>query len=411
MTTPRRVVITGAGTINALATNATSTYERLSTGNPRVEPRQLEDIPGRARTYRIATPDADPTKHLSERAASVLAELGFAAHRDLGFTIASMEEALSQARFGEPTSDNSLGAILSFEAPGMERTVATLFDGLANGRPAEMPAFIEQLGEAFYRTQAFAMTHVVGKCFKLHGFTTCVSNACSSGVHALDLAAGMIRDGRADAMLVAGGEHFDTGVRLSYFERQGFYSGTGDVRPFTKPATGFIVGEGAAALLLESGTAAAARGAEVLCEVVPAAFAQQSWHQTLPNVRDRRLEGVIRSALPAADVIASSIDLIVAHGAATSVSDEYELDCIGRAMQYDQEPIVVGFKGLTGHMLGASAIVDLVILAKALERGELPVTEATARRNGILPCRTALKVATGFTGHDAAVVLKSAPNA
>ncbi|MCZ6698303.1 MAG: beta-ketoacyl synthase [Planctomycetota bacterium] len=407
MTTSRRVVITGVGTVNALAADALSTYERLSTGNPRVEKRQLQEMPGRSREYCIATPDADSTERLTERAKSVLAELGYSAHRDLAFTIAALEEALSHSDYAFPTNDNTLGAILSFEAPGMERTVATLFEGLAGGAPVEMTSLIERLGEAFYRTQAFVMTHVVGKCFKLHGFTTCVSNACSSGLHALDLAAGMIRDGRAEAMFVAGGEHFETGVRLAYFGRQGFYSGTGDVRPYVKPATGFIVGEGAAALLLESNTSAVARGADVLCEVFPAAFAQQSWHQTLPNVRDRRLQGVIRTALQFADTPASSVDLTVAHGAATGVSDEYELDCINRAMEREEEPIVVGFKGLTGHMLGASAIVDLAILAKALGRARLPVTEVTARRTADLPCRTALKVATGFTGHDAAVVLKS----
>lgn len=407
MTSPGGVVITGVGTVNALAADAETTFQRLSDGRPHVARRALADMPGRSREYWIATPELDPVSRVSDRAGTVLDELGFTAHRDLVFTIAAMEEAISHARYAFSTDQNSLGAILSFEAPGMERCVATLFDGLSHGVPIEMPAMIEQLGEAFYRTQAFVLTHAVGKCFKLHGFTTCVSNACSSGVHALDVAAGMIRDGRAEAMLVAGGEHFETGVRLTYFARQGFYSESGEVRPFVQPATGFVVGEGAAVLLLESAASAAARGAEVLCEVFPAAFAQQSWHQTLPNVRDRRLEGVIRSAREAADIPANAVDLIVAHGAATSVSDEYESDCIHRAMTGAESPIIVGFKGLTGHLLGASAIVDLAIIAKALGRGRMPVTQVTARRQADLPCRTLLKVATGFTGHDAAVVLRS----
>ena len=302
MSTTDAVVVTGLGAITAHGPTLPTTVASIRGGTNAVAPRELAVLPTRTRPYLLAGAYPVTEDQLPERTASVLRDVGLSDHVDLRFTIAASAEALHDSDLAYDEADNRVGSVLTFEAPGMERVVTTLFASMAapagDGPPDDeaLAAMVAALGEGFYRTQSFVYTHAFGKVFKLHGFTTCVNNACSSGIHALDVAAGMIRSGRADAMIVTGGEHFETGVRPAFFERHGFYATRPPVRPFSDEPTGFVVGEGAAAIVLESEAAALRRGAHVYCRIHPAAFAQQSWHQTLPNVRDRRLVGVARAA-------------------------------------------------------------------------------------------------------------------
>jgi len=266
--------------------------------------------------------------------------------------------------------------------------------------------------------QAFIYVHLAGKAFGLHGFCTSVHNACSSGAYAIEVAAQQIRSGAADAMLVVGGEAFDTAVRLEWFRRLELYATKPVMRPFDAEPSGFYVGEGAGAMLLESADRAERRGATIYARYRGGCWSHQGWKQTVPDVRSSRLRGVVETALGVSHLSPEEVDLIVPHGAATGLSDRYEAECIGQALG-DHAPRAVGaaFKPLVGHTLAASGVIDTLCALLAMKHNVVPATPCARSAKTRFPVplasepkehnvRTLLKVMTGFTGHDAALVFQ-----
>ena len=247
--------------------------------------------------------------------------------------------------------------------------------------------------------------------------------SCSSGAYAVELAAQHIRSGQSDVMVVVGGEAFDTAVRLEWFRRLELYAQEGCMRPFDTEPRGFYVGEGAAAIVLESAEHAASRGAEPYARYLGGAFAHQGWKQTIPDVRSARLAGVICDALAIAGCTAADVDLIVPHGAATGLSDGYEAYCveqgIGAQLRTDASDgaVATAFKPYVGHMLAASGIIDTLCALLAMRHRSIPATLHTRPDRVRFPAplvttrldrqvKTLLKLFTGFTGHDAALVFR-----
>jgi 3-oxoacyl-(acyl-carrier-protein) synthase len=299
----------------------------------------------------------------------------------------------------------------------VERTVGQLFGMFSGPPPTDGPPRVyDVLAPRFYNMQAFLYVHMVGKALGLHGFSTSVHNACSSGAFAIELAAQRIRAGHADVMVVAGGEAFDTAVRLEWFRRLGLYAGDDRMCPFDAGSSGFYVGEGAAAIILESAGHAQRRGAAPYAVYQGGAFAQQSFKQSTPDLRAARLRVVIRSAMTGAGISPADVDLIVPHGAATAISDGYEASCLAAAFQEAQtSAVATAFKPHYGHMLAASGIIDTIASLLAMKMACVPATlHSRADCVGLAvplvterldrPSTTLLKLCTGFTGHDAAVI-------
>ncbi len=232
----------------------------------------------------------------------------------------------------------------------------------------------------------------------------------------IDLAAQRIRTGQSEAMIVVGGEAFDTGVRLEWFRRLDLYARDAQMRPFDADPSGFFVGEGAAAIVLESADHAAARGAKPYARYLGGAFAHQGWKQVIPDVRSGRLRDVIRRAMHDAGIGPGDIDLIVPHGAATQLSDGYESACLAEALKGQRDhALATAIKPYFGHMLAASGIVELAGTLLAMRHQAVPATLHTrpghvnlpvplATAHTERPIRVALKISTGFTGHDAALL-------
>jgi 3-oxoacyl-[acyl-carrier-protein] synthase II len=262
--------------------------------------------------------------------------------------------------------------------------------------------------------QAFLYVHVVAKAFGLRGFCTSVHNACSSGAFAIECAAQQIRAGHADAMIVVGGEAFETAVRLEWFRRLSLYAQSPEsMRPFSPDTSGFYVGEGAIAMVFESAESAAKRGATPYARYLGGAFAHQSWKQTIPDVRAARLKDVILNACSNAGTDLGAVDLIVPHGAATQLSDGYEANCIKQAFETSSNASAAVFKPAVGHMLAASALIDtlcalLVLKHQSISAGSRPGAGHSLPTVATPPSqiKTLLKTSTGFTGHDAALLFE-----
>ena len=413
----RRVMITGLGPVTAVGIGVDAFWRALQAGRSVVEPRQLYIDFGQEVEFDMASmPPALPTIKPHHE---FLERQDYAGYRDLAYALAAIDLALEDARLEHDRDHNTIGVIQAFEAPGMERAVASLFETCATLSPANgPPKLYERLAPYFYNTQGFLYVHAVGKAFGFHGFSTSVHNACSSGAYAIDLAAGRIRNGETDTMIVTGGESFDTGVRIEWFRQLGLYSTDAIMRPFDVESSGFYVGEGGAALVLESAESAQRRGVTPYAEYLGGGFAQQGWKHSIPDVRANRLRHVIRRAMDGSDVSPDNLDLVVPHGASTTISDGYEASSLAQALDGRAENAVATvFKPYVGHMLAASVLVEVSAALLSMRHGMVPATLHTRPGCNKLPIplitenttrsvRTLLKLSTGFTGHDAATLFR-----
>jgi 3-oxoacyl-[acyl-carrier-protein] synthase II len=338
-----------------------------------------------------------------------------AGYRDLAYALLAIELALADAGLSYDRDDNHVGVVQAFEAPGVERTVGELFALFGKPMPTDAPPPVyDMLSPYFYAMQPFFYVHLVGKAFGVHGFSTSVHNACSSGAVAIEVAAERIRTGQAEVMIVAAGEAFDTGVRLEWFRRLDLYAKTAQMCPFDAGRQGFYVGEGAAAMVLESADHAAKRDAKPIAKYLGGSFTQQSWKQVIPNVRSSHLTTAVETAMASTKTSWADVDLITPHGACTQLSDGYESTCLRQAIGDAKTPAIgTALKPHVGHMLAASGIVETVCALLAIRHQTVPATLNTQAEDATLPVPLAttttkrqvkrvLKLSTGFTGHDAA---------
>lgn len=415
------VLVTGLGPVTAVGVGCGALWSSLRDGRSQVSLRELQVDLARVETLPIASmPDEEAVPGLGPHL-GFLTEQELIGYRDLAYTLLAMELALEDAGFRYDRSENRVGMVQSFEAPGVEQTVGRLFGMMSAPLPSGghgPPPVYDLLAPSFYAMQPFMYVHLAGKAFGLHGFCTSVHHACSSGAYALEVAVQQIRCGVADAMLVVGGEAFDTAVRLEWFRRLELYAQEPVMRPFGAEASGFYVGEGAGAILLESETSVEQRGGKVYGRYLGGSFCHQAWKQTVPDVRAGRLREVVERAVCDNGLSFSELDLIVPHGAATGLSDRYESECIGQAMGGEgARAVAAAFKPYVGHTLAACGILETLCGLLALRHGVIPATLSSDESEARFPCpmpskpvekelRTMLKVSTGFTGHDAALVFQ-----
>lgn len=420
------VVITGLGPVTSIGVGCNELWASLLAGRSNVAARSLPIDVGRTIELPLASLPAPRALAGSETLADFLDREECGSYRDLAYALRAVELALADAAVEYDRDHNRIGVIQAFEAPGVEATTARLFELLGmvgappppGTPPGTPPPVYDLLAPYFYRMQPFLYVHLMGKALGLHGFSTSLHNACSSGAHAIEVAANHIRAGQADVMVVAGGEAFETGVRIEWFRRLELYARDARMAPFDREPTGFYLGEGGAAMVLESARHAEQRGARIYATYLGGAFAQQGWKQTLPDVRAGRLRHVICDALERTGVSPAELDLIVPHGTATALSDGYESSCLAAALKGEAtRAVATAFKPNVGHQLAAGAVIETVCALLALHHQCIPptlntradaqtfavpvVTSRTERTMG-----TVLKLCTGFTGHDAALLFR-----
>ncbi|MGB0716936.1 MAG: beta-ketoacyl synthase N-terminal-like domain-containing protein, partial [Phycisphaerae bacterium] len=314
--------------------------------------------------------------------------------------------------------DNHIGMVQAYEAPGVESAVRGMYQMMGNtGNSSERPRIYEHLAQSFYNMQPFLYVHALAKAFGLRGFCTSVHNACASAAFAIDTAARQIQSNHADVMVVVGGEAFDTAVRLEWFRTLSLYAADHRMRPFDGDPSGFYVGEGGIAFILESFEHAAARNADIYATYGGSEFRHQAWKQTLPDLRSQRLAGCVTSALEKQGLGPDAVDLVLPHAACTSLSDSYESQAVQSALGKETDAVAAAYKPHVGHMLAASGLMELAAGLLAMKNGTVPGTlhSQPERTVGTIPLAVStmdkdvqvlLKLSTGFTGHDGASIYR-----
>jgi 3-oxoacyl-[acyl-carrier-protein] synthase II len=263
-----------------------------------------------------------------------------------------------------------------------------------------------------------------------HGWTgpnICIATACAAGSHAVGEGARMIRDGSCDVVLAGGAEAAITPVALAAFARMGALSTrhddpAGASRPFDADRDGFVMGEGAAFLVLERWDRAVERGAEILGEVLGYGRNSDAYHITAPSEDGAGAVACMELALEDAGLTSAAIGHVNAHGTSTPLNDAAESRALAKVFGGSVPP-VTSTKGVTGHLVGAAGAVEAVASLLALRHGLVPPTanhertdpeiavDVVAGTARTVEPKPVLSNSFGFGGHNATLVLGAAPPA
>jgi len=262
--------------------------------------------------------------------------------------------------------------------------------------------------------------------FGLRGPNFAVVSACATGTHSLGEAMRMIREDRADVMIAGGSEAAIMELGVGGFCAMRALSTRNDdppraSRPFDRDRDGFVIGEGAGALVLEEYEHARRRGARIYCELAGYGATCDAFHITAPDERGEGAAQAMRLALADAGVPADQIDYINAHGTSTELNDRCETMAIKAALgeAAARRTAVSSTKSMIGHLLGAAGGVESIVCALAIHHGVVPPTinyttpdpdcdlDYVPNQPRELRVRACLKNSLGFGGHNATLCFTS----
>jgi 3-oxoacyl-[acyl-carrier-protein] synthase II len=394
----REVVITGVGAVSPLGVGARTLYERWRAGRSGIE------------NGLGAATEFDPTDHLSIKEAR-------RADRFTQFAMVASDEALHEAGWDgdeKPYDPTRIGCVIGTGIGGigtLEHGKEVLMEkGPEKVSPLAVPLMMGNAGAA-----GVSMRH------KLQGHSYSVLSACAAGAHAIGSGVRMIQTNDADAVVVGGSEAALTPLATAAFAALDAMSHSGISRPFDARRDGFVMGEGAAVLVLEDGEKARARGATILGTVAGYGASSDAYHLTAPDKNGSGAVTAMRAALADAGIEPSDVVYVNAHGTSTPLNDRAETIAIKAALGEDVP--VSSTKSAIGHLLGAAGAVEAVATLLAMrdriapptlnyeepEEGlDLDYVPNEARTLDIDGRRAiALSNAFGFGGHNAVLCLEA----
>jgi 3-oxoacyl-[acyl-carrier-protein] synthase II len=367
--TPRRVVITGLGTVNPLAQSVPDYWRGLLAGKSGIAPItqfDTETFPfanGQTAQFKVRfageVKGFDPEPVIDKRAARHL-------DRFAQFALVAAQEAVDDSGL-DLSRENPFrcGCIFGSGIGGL----AELEDGhrtLMERGPGRMGPFLIPM------MIANAASGNISIRFGLRGPNTTVTTACSSAAHAIGDSLTAIRLGHADVMLTGGSEAAITPLGLGGFIACRALSGRNDdpataSRPFDKDRDGFVLSEGAGVLVLEEYERAKARGAKIYAEVCGAGNTADAFHITQPHEDGMGAAEAMRAAIRDAGWNTDEIDYINAHGTSTPLGDVAETKAIKQVFgPHAKQLMISSTKSLIGHLLGASGGVEAVACALSI---------------------------------------------
>jgi 3-oxoacyl-[acyl-carrier-protein] synthase II len=363
----RRVVITGIGAVTPIGTGAEGLWAGLQARTSAVrEITRFDPTPFKSRIA-AEIPEFRPQDHLDAKRAKRL-------DRFSQLAVTSARLALADAELDLAREDRDrVGAMMGSALGGVAFAEAQVGPFRAAGPRGLDPAL------------ALAVFPGAASCniaieFGVTGPNSTNAMSCASGTIAVGEAFHTIREGRADVMLAGGAEAPLAPMTYAAFSVIRAMSTRNDdparaSRPFDAARDGFVMGEGAAVLVLEERTRALARGAKIYAEIAGYAFTNDAYHMTAPRPDGRQAARAMRLALADAAIAPHDVGYINAHGSSTPLNDATETAAIKQAFgPHAYRLTVSGTKGYYGHALGASGAIEAAICALAMARRWLPPT-------------------------------------
>lgn len=385
----RRVVVTGLGVVSAAGVGLESFWHGLS------------DAPGPG-PYTVD--GWDPETWIPRRE-----------HRRLDrfsqFAVVAAEEALDQADRLEEVDPDRVAVSIATGIGGL-RSLEDLIDAAYQEEPRVSPMWIPMM-------MCNAAAATVSIRYGFGGPATTPVVACAAGAQAISDAFRQIQWGYADAALAGGSEGAVRPPTIEGFVAARALSPTNTARPFDEHRDGFVLGEGAAILVLEEREMALARGATIVAELVGAASTADAHHITAPHPAGDGAERAVRAALEDAGLGPADVGYVNAHGTGTDLNDRTEGAVVSRVFDGAQ-PAISSIKGTTGHALGASGAIEAAATVMAIDRATMPPNIGLSTLDPEIPLdhvvtgfeqwdpRPAISNSFGFGGHNTVLVVAPA---
>jgi 3-oxoacyl-[acyl-carrier-protein] synthase II len=348
--TGRRVAITGLGVVAPCGLGKEAFWQGLC-GPGLVDAGQAIYIENWDSTPYYASPKDARRADLSEQ-----------------FAVAAATEALAQA--GELTAGKDrTGTIFATGVGGIFTLEEQIQVRMERGERRVSPFLVPMM-------MPNAPGAAISMRFGLQGPNETITTACAAGTHSIGYAARLIAWGLADAAVAGGTEHAGTRTSVASFGNMTALSSSGTSRPFDAERDGFIMGEGAAALVLEEWDMAVARGATILGEVLGAASNADAHHITAPAPGGVGAIRCMHLALDDAGLQPGDIRQVNAHGTSTPLNDEAEAQAVLAVFGEHTVPVVSN-KGVTGHALGAAGALEAAAVLLSFEKRQIPPTANT----------------------------------
>ncbi|TCL61291.1 beta-ketoacyl-ACP synthase II [Allofournierella massiliensis] len=406
----RRVVITGMGAVTPLGLTLEESWSAVKADTCGIGPITQYDTTNQKVKLAGEVRGFNPEQYIDKREVRKT-------DRFVQFALASAAQAMEHSGLVmENENSQRCGVVFASGIGGFSTVQNECLKGNEKGYDRVSPYFIPMA------ISNMAAGNIAIR-FGFHGMCTCPVTACASGTNAVGDAFRQIRDGYADVILAGGSEATITSLAVGGFTSlHALHTGSDPKRasiPFDKERSGFVMGEGAAALVLEEYEHAKARGANILAEVVGYGCTCDAHHITAPLPDGSGAAGAMTQALADAGVNAASVDYINAHGTSTAMNDAGETAAVKLAFgEHAKELAISSTKSMTGHLLGASGAVEAAFTAMALHDGFIPATlgyqvpdeacdlDVVPNHGREASIRYAMSNSLGFGGHNASILLK-----
>jgi 3-oxoacyl-[acyl-carrier-protein] synthase II len=288
------------------------------------------------------------------------------ADRFCQLAVGAATQAVEEAGLPDDVEPERIGVVLGTGIGGLETLEREARAWIDRGDRAVSPHFVPMM-------MPNAAAAAVAMRFGLRGPGFSVASACATGGHAIGEAKRMLERGEADVVVAGGTEAALTGLCIAAFRSLGALSKVGISRPFDANRDGFIMGEGAGVVILESAEHAKARGARVRGRVAGYGASNDAFHITQPDPDGRGAAQAMRAALADADAEPADVGYINAHGTSTPFNDRTETLAVHSVFDGSAPPLS-STKSNIGHLLGAAGAVEAIATLGALERSLLPPT-------------------------------------
>lgn len=407
----KRVVVTGLGVVASLGHTVDEFWQNILAGKSGVDRVSLFDPKDHSCQIGAEVRGFDPTQMMDPKEVR-------RNDRYTHFAFCAAKMAAQDAKLDMTKEDGDrVGVIIGSGIGGMwtiENQHKNLLErGPRKVSPFMIPALISNMASGLVAIELGA-----------RGPNFAVVSACSTATHAIGESLRMIRCGEADVMVCGGSEAAITPLAYAGFCSMKAMSTNNDQpqkasRPFDLNRDGFIMGEGAGVLVIESLEHALARGATIYCELAGYSATCDAFHITQPDPDGKGLSLAMSRALSDARLQPQEIDYINAHGTSTPYNDKFETLAIKRVFgEHARKVIISSTKSMTGHLLGAAGSVEAIISVKTIQTGEVPPTinletpdpecdlDYTPNVKRSATVNAVLTDNLGFGGHNAALVFK-----
>ncbi len=362
-----RVFVTGMGVISPVGNGVETCWDGLVAGRSGAGPITRFDASGYETRFACEVKDFSLDGILDRKEAKRM-------DRFVQFAVAGTHEALRSAGLAEERPDpDRIGVIIGSGIGGMETFEEQHTNLLQKGHRRVSPFFIPMMISDMAAGQ-------VSITFGLKGPNFCTVSACASGAHAIGEALRLLRAGDADVIVAGGAEATITPMAVAGFGNMRALSTRNDdpqkaSRPFDVGRDGFVIGEGAGILVLETEAHARARGARPVCEVAGYGATGDAYHITAPCVDGEGAARAMQRALADAAMAPDEVGYINAHGTSTPAGDPIEVTAVKSVFADHAQRLWMGStKSMTGHLLGAAGGLEAVVCALVLQRGIVPPT-------------------------------------